>query len=237
MSVVMQGLPSLPGASQPGMTTAGPHMQTASMNGISSTSLPDPDALGSRSLREIAPHPDPSMLEPQTDVFQDASYRGLKDIVPPRICGAVRSKDGRANISMTFPKSLDLFPSCSMNVWIKSEEVPYLARELFGVYIGTSHDTRYQALENGGRLFCPRNILQIEGSLEQDIKRILGSQILKAILGGPDRDIELNEGIVATRCVRMSVSGNPAEDALLGLRMDLTEGFRIRSKLYHEYPI
>lgn len=158
-------------------------------------------------------------------------------IFPPYMCGAISPKEGRADVTMSFPyvRSYVLKPYCLMSLVIKASEVPYIAMRLFKAHIGTGDGVRHFVLDNGGRLL-PVNGFHFQGSLDSDIDGLLGSKISKAIAESPVREQEYAEGIVATRCVTMSFSRDTQDSGVLNLSLGLTDGLWMKNKLYTEEP-
>lgn len=65
---------------------------------------------------------------------------------------------------------------------------------------------------------------QFQGSLNNDMKRLFGLKISKAMTEGPVYKEKLANGMVAIRCVNMSFIHNPQDDGVLNLSLGLTGG-------------
>jgi hypothetical protein len=153
---------------------------------------------------------------------------------PPYICGAVSAKDGKANVTMDFPRDTKhgLKLHCLMSLDIKASEIPFITWRLFHVRIDTGDDgLRHQVLANGGRGLA-REGFQFQGSLDHDIDSVLGPEMAKAIAKSPVREAELDAGITATRCVTIYFSGNPLRSGILNLSLGLEHGLKMREKLF-----
>ncbi|RTE70388.1 hypothetical protein BHE90_015219 [Fusarium euwallaceae] len=180
------------------------------------------------------PASDPATAFKQAQQCTLGSYQGLMDFFPPYLCSAVPAKDGKANVTMDFPHATKhgLKLHCLMSLVIKASEVPHITMGLFHVHIGIGDDNiRHQVLPNGGRGLA-RKGFQFQGSLDDDIDRILGPKMVKAIAKSPVREAELGVGIVATRCVTINFSDNPLESGILNLSLGLEYGLKMREKLF-----
>ncbi|KAF4455915.1 hypothetical protein F53441_1852 [Fusarium austroafricanum] len=144
---------------------------------------------------------DPPTASIQAQQCTLASFPGLLAFFDPIFCGSLSAKDGKANITLNFPHATTHGSQlrCLMSLIIRASEIPLITWRLFQVHIRNGDDgIRHEVLKNGGRgLGSPTFMFQ--GSLDADIKKVLGSEMAEAIAKSPVREAELSEGIAATR--------------------------------------
>ncbi|KAI3571159.1 hypothetical protein IWW34DRAFT_796111 [Fusarium oxysporum f. sp. albedinis] len=177
---------------------------------------------------------DPSTALMQAQQCTLGSFPGLIAFFDPIFCGSVSAKDGKANIMLNFPHATThgFKVQCLMSLVIKASDIPLITWRLFQVHIRDGDDgIRHEVLKNGGR-GLGRSGFQFQGSLDDDIEKVLGPKMVEAIATSPVRETELSEGIAATRCVAISFSDNPREDGILSLSLGLDHAIKMKEKLF-----
>jgi hypothetical protein len=162
-----------------------------------------------------------------------ASWCGMMDVFPGYMCSVINSRNGCADVTMSFPVvARGLKPYCLLSLVIKANQVEFIAWRLFQSHIRTEDGVRHFVLPNSGRLVPPS--FQFQGSLAHDINDLLGPEVGKAIAGSPVREEEVLQGIVATRCVSMTLTIRSQDNGILNLSLNLTDGLSMKRKLYPE---
>jgi hypothetical protein len=122
-----------------------------------------------------------------------------------------------------------------MSLPILSNKIEYLAMKLFGVHINAENGFRYVVLKDGVRLL-PRPSLVIHGADDEPVSTLFGHDVSQAISLSPARREEINQAILATRCVTMEITSDPQEDAILNLNSAEEEGYQIKRTLFERSP-
>jgi hypothetical protein len=118
-----------------------------------------------------------------------------------------------------------------MSLAIRANKVEYIAMELFEIHLETEDGFRCIVLGNGVRC-VPGQEMFLQGAQPEAIDKLLGPVTGRAISMSPARQEELNQAILATRCVTMEIARNPADGAILNLNLGLEAGFEISDKLF-----
>ena len=129
-------------------------------------------------------------------------------------------------VTMVFPSGG--LVDCLMSLQIHQSEVEYLAMALFKIRVKSVGQVQKVYLKEGVTLMTHPEIT-LKGVLDQTITDVFGSEIHGAISACCVREKELREGIAATECVSMILTG---EGAIIGLCLGLEEGTQIQKKLY-----
>ncbi|KAF2453008.1 hypothetical protein BDY21DRAFT_143929 [Lineolata rhizophorae] len=121
-----------------------------------------------------------------------------------------------------------MWDDCDMTVEIKESSVAYVAMALFGVHIEVEFQTRHIM---GAVIQTPNPTVTLCDIHEQALTNLFGPEIFQAIDTSLLRWQEREEGIRATRCVRMEVSSDPHSSALVKLKLELEQAIRIGTSL------
>ncbi|KJZ73080.1 hypothetical protein HIM_07464 [Hirsutella minnesotensis 3608] len=173
-------------------------------------------------------------------VLSNASLRGTADIFPEYLSGGIRRDivhvDGlmclKAAVTMNFPYNPLGQVHCLMTLAILSNKVEYLAMALFNVHVESASRVRHVVLPGGVRLL-PNPELTLHGCQTEAIKLVFGSEVNNAVQASPVRKQEMEEEVRKTGCVSMTIARSSDEGAFITLNLGLTEGSRIREKLYN----
>lgn len=176
-------------------------------------------------------------------LFGKASLQGIVEVFDQDIYSAIRKDvvqcDGtlKAAVTMDFPSQG--LVDCLMSLAVCQSNIQRLAMALFKLRVGSVGGVRYIVLKGGLRLIPSPEII-LKGVLDDDIRRVFGSEIYNAIATSRMRKKELEEGHNATECVSMilrniSLDGaviNSLDGAIINLSLGLKSAVQIKEKMY-----
>lgn len=171
----------------------------------------------------------------QGQVVSGASIPGLLSVFPSYINGAIRRDNHEdhvtAAVTMNFPGASFGGVPCIMTLVVEPNKVERLAMLLFRAHLESTGESRELVLESGTRTI-PKPQLLLQGSPSDAVSQVFGPEIAGAIAATPFRKREVSEGILATRCVTMTIPHEASSAALITLTMGLEEGIGIQGRLY-----
>ncbi|KAK1479040.1 hypothetical protein CCUS01_16421 [Colletotrichum cuscutae] len=163
----------------------------------------------------------------------DASITGMASVFPQYTCGIIRKTDKGAVITMRFPYDQSPAIHCLMSLSILPGKLQRVADKLLGVHLEVEGGKRHLVLENLVTVRIMDGVsMSLQGALPKAIVEMLGEEADHAIATSPMRRLEVQNGVIRTACVTITITNNPEEDGQLNLNMGLVEGMAIRRRLY-----
>jgi hypothetical protein len=167
--------------------------------------------------------------EQQQQQVADPAVEHVARLFPQYMCKAIRKNGGRASIKVNFLYASSQL-TCITSLAIRSNNVAFIAMELFGIHLETEDGVRCIVLPNGANIVPGPDLLR--GAQPGGVNTLLGSEISRLIAESPMRQEEVSQGILATNCVTMQVSGNPDDGGILNLNLAVEGGFEVKKKLH-----
>lgn len=161
-----------------------------------------------------------------------ANIDGLVSVFPQWLVRAIRKgQDVAVGVTMVFPALPNGKVQCLMSLAISPDKVQRLASVLFDIHLEIEGGFRFVVYNDTVRI-SPRPEINLQGATGKAIIECLGCEIHRAIEASPARSEERRNGILATNCVTMVVTGDPSEESILNLCLGLKEAYQIKETLY-----
>jgi hypothetical protein len=140
----------------------------------------------------------------------------LPRVFPSYLCGIIVKSAGRAHIRLLFPANP---AECSLNLHISATQVPYVARELYGVHVNVENEKRFIITRDGVEIEI-HGSFTLRRALNIPIPTLFGHQVGMAYRRSPRYKEEQYNGEDLTRCVSMVVEGQANMPGHLRLMID-----------------
>lgn len=168
----------------------------------------------------------------RTQTVSNPKAKLLATKFPQYFCGAVRKCGDTAVVTMAFPSQLSNSKiDCLLSLSILPNKIQHFAKELFGINVETEGDFRYIIQNNGGRTLLIEVVL-LGAQDKAAIMALLGSEASDGIGMSPQRKEEVRQGLLATDCVTLRITGNTHDDGILNLNLGIEKGFELRDALF-----
>jgi hypothetical protein len=154
---------------------------------------------------------------------------------PQYLCSAVTKYGDTAVVTMAFPSQLSSSRiACLLSLSILPNKVQHFAKELYRINLESDGDFRSIVQDNGVRII-PNGDLVLQGVQDKAaMLALLGSEASDGIEKSPQREEEVRQGIIATSCVTLRITGRSREVGILNLNLGLEKGFQWRDELFKE---
>lgn len=174
-----------------------------------------------------------SSYKTDRQVFENALLQGITKVFNRYICDAIGritiNGESKAAITMVFPNWVGPV-QCLMSLDICAKDVEQLAHTLFDAKVRWAEDVLHITLESGFSTIIPNSEATLKGVSKENIVKVFGSEIYKAISECAVREREMAEGKSVTECVSMLFEGNRA---IVNLSIGLKAGLELQNKLYN----
>ncbi|KAI1318809.1 hypothetical protein F5Y16DRAFT_112422 [Xylariaceae sp. FL0255] len=197
--------------------------------------LPRAGTQQSRDFDDSTDNTEPSIL------VSDACPKAVAGFFPIELSMGIRKNiipsNGttcpKAAITMAFPVNPVWKQDCIMTIDIMQNKVVYFALVLFGVQVESEGSWRYLNHSDGSRI-DPEPQITLRRCRVDAISKLFGEKIYRAVCTSEFRTIESEFGTVqVTDSVRMTITSNAEEGAMITLYSGLLEGYEIRNQLYN----
>jgi hypothetical protein len=119
-----------------------------------------------------------------------------------------------------------------MSLCILPDKAHHLAIELFGVQAEYDAGRRHIRLEHGVKVSV-RDKNTHQGSKEEGVKSVFGSEAYHALSRSPMRREEVKHGMLEIHCIIPSMLGRCELDAVLSVCLAHDEAFQLKEVLFN----
>lgn len=204
---------------------------------VADTSVPVPMSVP-RTPPPIVDSPVHNAMPGTDHVLCGGSLDGMIRLFPVYIADSINRifnpKDNNvltASIAMSFPNTASIV-ECQMTLYINSNKIDNLARDLFDVHLEVHAGLRYVYFAEGAKVL-PNPRLTLRGCRVDMVSRIFGSDVFDAMTASPEYRTEVMHRRGRTECVSMVISHDANHEAEVSVSMGIVKGASIREELFN----